>query len=230
MRFSPYRDWMPVRGETSRLCPKLSSPDAVGAGVTHTPRKSGRAIVVALFAFSAAQTLLRSASAGELTIDVEREGKFVSVKASVEVNANQRVAWEVLTDYAHLAEFIPDMKSSRVVKRDGSSVVVEQKGEFGFLFFKKDIDVTMAVSEQPPRRIDARAIAGNLKNMEASYELKASADGMQLGYTGRFVPDFFLPPLIGMPLVRRSLERRLRAMVNEIERRDGLARGQPTQQ
>lgn len=198
--------------------------------VTRTPRRPGRALAIVLCALAAALGMARFACAGELTIDVSREGEFVSVKASVEVDADMGIAWEVLTDYDHLARFIPDMKSSRVVKRDGSSVVVEQKGEFGFLFFSKDIDVTLAVSEQPPRRIDARAIAGNLKDLEASYELKGSAGGMQLGYTGRFVPDFFLPPLIGMPLVRRSLERRLRAMVDEIERRNRLVRSQQGRQ
>lgn len=186
--------------------------------------------MIALFAFATARASLHPASAGELAIDVEREGEFVSVKASVEVNAEPRIAWEVLTDYDHLAEFIPDMKSSRVVRRDGSRVVVEQKGEFGFLFFRQAIDVTMIVSEEPPRRIVAHTIAGNLKDMEASYELKPSASGIELGYTGRFVPVFFLPPLIGMPLVRRSLERRLRAMVNEIERRDTLSRRRSTPQ
>jgi hypothetical protein len=85
----------------------------------------------------------------------------------------------------------------------------------------------MAVSEQPPRRIVARAVAGNMKDMEGSYELQATEAGLKLGYSGRFVPDFFLPPLIGMPIVRRSLERRFRAMVEEIERRDALARIKP---
>jgi hypothetical protein len=35
-----------------------------------------------------------------------------------------------------------------------------------------------------------------------------------------------LPPLIGMPILRRIVERRFRAMVEEIERRDALVRGE----
>jgi len=198
--------------------------------VTRIVRRPGWALLMALLAFAVTQAAPRSASAGELKIDVARVGDFVSVEASVEVNADPRTAWEVLTDYDHLADFIPDMKSSRVLRRDPGRVVVEQKGEFGFLFFRQAIDVTMAVSEQPPRRIVARSLAGSLKDMEASYELRPSAGGLRLGYAGRFVPDFFLPPLIGMPLVRRSLERRLRSMVDEIERRYAAAPGQPTRQ
>jgi hypothetical protein len=50
---------------------------------------------------------------------------------------------------------------------------------------------------------------------------------VRLDYTGRFTPDFYLPPLIGMPIMRRIVERRFRAMVDEIERRDALARSRP---
>lgn len=162
-----------------------------------------------------------------LTIEVGRDGDFITVVASARLKADPHIAWEVLSNYDDLARFIPDMSSSRVVKRDAGGLVVEQKGELGFLFFRRAIEVTMAVSEEPQRRIDARAISGNMKDMEARYELLPSEKGLKLAYYGRFIPDFFLPPLIGIPIVRRSLERRFRAMAEEIERRDALARGEP---
>ena len=196
--------------------------------VIRTGRSARPVILIACCALLAAPCLPCSAApAHEIAIEIVREGEFVSVRASAELKANARTAWEVLTDYDHLAEFIPDLRSSRVVQRTPDGVLVEQKGEFGFLFFKQSIEVTMAVSEEPPRRIVARAVAGNMKDMEGSYELQPSEAGVRLAYSGRFVPDFFLPPLIGMPIVRRSLERRFRAMVEEIERRDALARTKP---
>ena len=167
------------------------------------------------------------AAGHELTIEVVRDGDFITVKAQAELRANPGVAWEVLTDYDHLARFIPDMYSSRVLRREAGGVVVEQKGEFGFLFLRQPIEVTMAVSEEPQQRVLARAIAGNMKDLEGLYELQPLETGIRLRYHGRFVPDFFLPPLIGMPMVRRSLERRFRAMVEEIERRDALASDKP---
>ena len=49
------------------------------------------------------------------------------------------------------------------------------------------------------------------------------AQGVRLIYQGRFIPEFSVPPLIGMPFVRRVVERRFRAMIAEIVRRDSLA-------
>jgi carbon monoxide dehydrogenase subunit G len=162
-----------------------------------------------------------------LTIEVGRDGDFITVAASADLKADLQVAWEVLSNYDDLARFIPDIRSSRVLKRDAGGLVVEQKGDFGVLFFRHAVEVTMEVSEEPQRRIVARAISGSMKDMETRYDLLPSERGVKLGYYGRFVPDFFLPPLIGLPLVRRSLERRFRAMAEEIERRAALARGEP---
>lgn len=164
-----------------------------------------------------------------LTIEVGRDGDFITVRGSADLKADVQIAWEVLSNYDDLARFIPDIRSSRVLKRDAGGLLVEQKGEFGVLFFRHAVEVTMEVSEEPPRRIVARAVSGSMKDMETRYDLLPSENGVKLGYYGRFVPDFFIPPLIGLAIVRRTLERRFRAMADEIERRDALARDKPRQ-
>jgi len=143
------------------------------------------------------------------------------------MQVDARIAWEVLSDYDRLAQFIPDMKSSRVVSRSGDRVLVEQKGEIGFFFYRQPVDVTLEVREEPQRRIVARRIDGNIRELETRYDLETSAAGVRFDYIGRFIPNFSLPPLIGMPIVRRIVERRFRAMVDEIVRRDALARSRP---
>jgi hypothetical protein len=102
---------------------------------------------------------------------------------------------------------------------------VEQKGDVGFFFYKEPVNMLLEVHEEPQTRITARGIEGNIKGLETSYDLQSSAAGVRLAYAGRFEPDFSIPPLIGMPIMNRLMERRFRAMVNEIQRRDALARG-----
>ena len=163
--------------------------------------------------------------AQEVSIRTGRDGDFITVSASALMKVDQHVAWSVLSDYDHLARFIPDMKSSRVVSRDGNSLRVEQKGDVGFFFYREPVNMLLDVHEDPPNLITARGIEGNIKGLETRYELHSSDAGVRLDYVGRFVPDFSIPPLIGMPLMNRLIERRFRAMVDEIRRRDALARG-----
>ncbi len=189
-----------------------------------TPTRFGAALFLTL---ALAPGLARAAAAEAIETRIERQGEYITVNASALMQVDARIAWEVLSDYDNLARFIPDMKSSRVVSRSGGRVRVEQKGEFGFFFYRQPVDVTLEVFEQPPHRIDARRIAGNIRELETRYELGTSDAGVRFGYSGRFIPAFSLPPLIGMPIVRRIVERRFRALVEEIARRDALARGRP---
>jgi len=172
----------------------------------------------------AAPPFAQGAAPADVSIRTGRDGDFVTVSASAVMRVDPRIAWAVLSDYDHLAEFIPDVKSSRVVSRDGHRLRVEQIGEVGFIFYRQPVTMTLDVHEEPMRRITARGVAGNVKGMESYYELHASGAEVRLDYAGRFDPDFPIPPLIGMPVLRRVIERRFRAMVEEIQRRDELAR------
>jgi len=196
-------------------------------GMFVTPTRFGAAFFFALFTLAVAPGLVRAAAAEAIETRIERQGEYITVSASAVMQVDARIAWEVLSDYDNLAQFIPDMKSSRVVSRSGDRVVVEQKGEIGFFFYRQPVDVTLEVLEQPQRRIVARRIAGNIRDLETRYELGTSDAGVRFDYSGRFIPAFSLPPLIGMPIVRRIVERRFRAMVEEIVRRDALARTRP---
>ena len=185
---------------------------------------SPRSLLATALALAAAWSASCPGEVQDVQIRTARDGDFVTVSASAVMKVDPNVAWAVLSDYDHLARFIPDMKSSRVVSREGNVVKVEQKGDVGFFFYKEPVSMLLEVREEPPTKIFARGIEGNIKGLETRYELHHSDAGTKLVYAGRFEPDFSIPPLIGMPLVTRLIERRFRAMVNEIQRRDALAR------
>ena len=79
----------------------------------------------------------------------------------------------------------------------------------------------LAVVEVPPRSVVAHAVGGNLKSMEGRYTVAVTPEGtVRLSYSGRLVPDFAVPPVIGKMVVRNVLAEQFRAMVEEIVRRD----------
>jgi len=163
--------------------------------------------------------LLATAQAAEVAVDVSRNGDVFHVEASAEFDGTVVRTWQVLTDYGRFAEFVPDLQSSRVISRDGNQAVVEQKGEARVLFFSYPIDVRLAVTEQPHERMDSRAVSGNFREMRSAYSLEAGQGRVVLRYTGRMVPDFYVPPLIGTLALRHNVEASFRALVGEIERR-----------
>jgi ribosome-associated toxin RatA of RatAB toxin-antitoxin module len=162
--------------------------------------------------------LLAPAQAAEVAVHVSRSGDTFHVEASAEFDGTVARTWQVLTDYGRLAEFVPDLQSSRVVSRDGNQVVVEQKGEARVLFFSYPIDVRLAITEYPHERVVSRAVSGNFREMRSAYSLEAGQGRVVLRYTGRMVPEFYVPPLIGTLALRHNVEASFRALVEEIER------------
>ena len=158
------------------------------------------------------------AQAAEVVVVVTRSGDALQIAASAEFEGTIARTWQVLTDYNRLAEFVPDVHYSRVIARDGNQVQVEQKGAARLLFLSFPIDVRLAITEYPHERIVSRAVSGNFREMHGTYALQAGQGRVQLRYTGRMVPDFFVPPLIGTLVLRRNIESTFAALVDEIER------------
>jgi len=73
-------------------------------------------------------------------------------------------------------------------------VRVEQKGEMGFFFYKEPVAMLLDVHEEPPTRITARGIEGNIKGLETRYELHSSAAGVRLDLRGTLHPGLFHTP------------------------------------
>ena len=180
-----------------------------------------RALLQAVCAGTLACAVALDAVAGELQFSASREGPLIKVSASVDLPVDPAIAWKVLTDYDHYADFISGLVESRVVERNAEGLVIEQKGDIGVLFFRQSAYSRMLVTELPPTAVVSRGLEGSFRDLNGRYELQPAGSGVRLTYTGSFVPDFFLPPLIGMAIVHHTLERNFSELAAEIVRRGG---------
>src|SRR5262245_50368574 len=83
---------------------------------------------------------LSLAQAADVTVRATREGDVLLIEASAEFEADAAVTWRVLTDYDRLAEFIPNLRTSRVVARTTGEITVEQKGVARLLVFSYPVE------------------------------------------------------------------------------------------
>ena len=157
-----------------------------------------------------------------ITLEAVWDGDFVSVSASADLNAEATTAWTVLTDYDHYADFVPDMKMSRIVARKPNGMIVEYTGEFRFLFFRRPMNLLLDVVLDPPRRILAHSLSGDLLDLDGTYEISELPQALHISYKARFLPGFSLPPFIGLAVVRYAMALQFTALMREIVRRSAL--------
>lgn len=159
-----------------------------------------------------------------VSVESRRRDDALEVVCRAMLQAPMELIWQTLTDYGRLAEFIPGMRSSRIIARSGAVATIEQTGEARFLFVTYPIEVTLISTERPPHVIEATLLKGNLKRLDGTYRIEAQDGGrVLLTWTG-VVEALSMPPLIGEMMMRGSIEDQFRGMVEEIERRDALRR------
>jgi ribosome-associated toxin RatA of RatAB toxin-antitoxin module len=153
--------------------------------------------------------------------DVDSQKVFV-VQASGAVLASPAAVWKILTNYERMPEFVPDLQTTRVVSRNGNEVIVEQLGTARFLFVRRDIRLVVRVTEAPISTIDIALISGDMKQYTCRWELipMPETGGTRIIYSGRLVPDFYVPGIVGSNMVRSDIERMMTAVLARLDRPD----------
>jgi ribosome-associated toxin RatA of RatAB toxin-antitoxin module len=178
---------------------------------------------------SVSGTSLAAAQPGvpKFDLNVERvndaEGdKVYQIRSSGTVEATPAAVWRILTDYNHLADYLPNLTSTRVVSRSGDRAIVEQLGTARFLFFSRTIRLLVQVNERAPDRIDIGLIEGDMKVYRASWELSpvAGATGTRVVYSATIVPKFDVPGIVGTSVVKKDVARMMAAALLRLDRQE----------
>ena len=175
-----------------------------------------RATLVAVTVFLTAFAV--ALAAAEIT--VEQHGNEILVHAQSEVDADRATIWSTLSDYDHLARFIPGMSSSRTVSRNGPEAVVEQKGSAGLGPFRQSFTVLLGVREDPNRSISASGIGGDFRGFQSRYEIvPIGSHRARIVYQATLVPGMFVTPIVGRFAIRSVIGSQFDALLEEIRRR-----------
>jgi len=169
-----------------------------------------------------AAELLRDAN-----VNAWRAEGVIHVEASFHVDVSPALAWRVMTDYEHMAQFIPTMTQSRVLSATNDRLTVLQKGVARLAWFSHDWEVEREVTLEPEVTIRSRALRGNVKRMEMESHLSPEDGGVRIRYQALTVPDFWVPPLIGPALMKSQVTEQFTALAAEMHRRATSASAPP---
>jgi len=142
------------------------------------------------------------------------------IDASGTVQAPLPVVWRILTGYDRMEEFVPDLVSCRVLSRNGNEVIIEQFGNARFLFMSRSIHLIVRATEQPMSSIDIALISGDMKHYESRWELVPVPEtgGTKILYTGRMMPNFYVPGILGTNIIRGDIERMMGAVLARLDK------------
>ncbi|PSB22697.1 cyclase [filamentous cyanobacterium CCP2] len=133
------------------------------------------------------------------------QGRQREIAAKIQIPHSIEQVWQILTDYDHLADFIPNLSKSQRIEHPQGGIRIEQVGIESLLKLKFCARVVLDMVEHFPDRLDFSMVEGDFKAFTGSWTLQpASPDGKitELSYSVSVLPPRMMP--VGM------IERRLR--------------------
>jgi len=157
-----------------------------------------------------------------IAITVSTSGEILIVDASFTVSATQHEAWDVLTDFDHMTDFLPNLQVSKIIKTAGNKMQVLQKGRASYGPLSFAFDSVREVELNPYKEIHSHVISGSVKQANGTTQLIAEGNNTRIIYHNESIPNFWLPPGIGPSFVKRETLEQFEDMRNEILRRKAV--------
>jgi ribosome-associated toxin RatA of RatAB toxin-antitoxin module len=166
--------------------------------------------------------LTASQAAVQVQTDLAEGGRR-HLSARIQLPYARDQIWVILTDYDHLADFIPGLaRSCRIPHPDGG-IRLEQVGSQSLLKLKFCARVVLDMVEQMPNRLDFQMVEGDFREFSGSWVLEPASlngrIGTELLYSIRILPPRVMPTRV----IEGRLHQNLQINLNAIrERADAL--------
>ncbi len=97
---------------------------------------------------------------------------------SVVVNVPREKFWSVVADYEKYPQFIPEMRSVRILEARGNIQKVAFEIEIAVLAFSRRVHYTLEFTNTPPEKVRWRLVESDLvKGNDGGWTLEAAGEG-----------------------------------------------------
>ena len=158
--------------------------------------------------------------AKDIVVHVKKDGATIIVDVEMVVQVPPLAAWDVLTDYDHMAQFVTNVQASKITDRKGNTLVVAQKSGTSFGLLKFSFDNVREVELVPHSEVRSKLISGDMKASAFTTRIVSNGGGGARVFNhGEFVPTMWVPPVIGTAFLEAETRRQFHELRNEMTRR-----------
>jgi carbon monoxide dehydrogenase subunit G len=158
-------------------------------------------------------------------VQVVKQGDAYVVEATILAPVPLAEAWAVLTDFDHMARFIPNLSESDIRERHGNRIEVHQKGVARFGLFKFPFDSLREIDLTPNEIVRSRQTSGATRSAQSQTIFVETGGVTRISYRAEIEPGFWMPALISRPFIEHEVREQFEAIVAEMMRRHALAAG-----
>lgn len=174
-----------------------------------------------LFAVTLMLVCARSSAADSAirSVDVTYDGETYFVDAVMFAPVAQAIAWDVLTDFEHQAQWVPNVAESKVLKREDTTMMIEQRGvaKWGGVTFPYTTE--RKVDLKPQSTIRSLQTKGSLRRVASTMMLEPEGKGTRLTYHLELAPTVLASVLLSKDFVGHEVGEQFEAIIAEMVKR-----------
>lgn len=176
--------------------------------------------IAADLAASLADSDIDPATLQDVDVQTEKlEGRQRQITAKILVPHPAEQIWQILTDYDHLSDFIPNLAKSQRIQHPGGGIRIEQVGTQCLLNFKFCARVVLDMVEQFPHQLNFQMVEGDFKQFSGSWILQPAPMGTQMGTNLQYTVLVCPPRIMPVNLIERRLSQNLAINLASIKQR-----------
>lgn len=177
------------------------------------------ALSLAVFCFCCLPAVHAASAEKDLEVSVTVEADDIHIDINMLVDAKPREVWAVLTDFDHMADFISNLSSSRVLSRAGNTLMIEQKGKTGVGPLSISFESVREMNLSPFERIRSHLVSGSMKKLEGLTKLTEESGKTRVQYHADAVSGSWLPTFAGRGFIEDETLEQFAQMRQEVMRR-----------
>lgn len=154
-----------------------------------------------------------------IKVDIKKENGRIMLSAVFSVAVPRDVVWSVMTDYEHMPDFLPQMKSSKIVQKSGPNLRITQQGVVPVMFFDFSYESTRDIELLPPDEIRSHSVGGNTGPTRAVTHLQVRDQSTLVSYSATWTPASSMLASFGLDIMREQVSLQFSAMQQEMLRR-----------
>ncbi len=155
----------------------------------------------------------------DIEVKVKIAGENVIVDLTLVVPATRQEVWAVLTDFEHMADFVSNLKESKVVSVSGDTLKIFQRGSAMYGPISFPFESTREIRLTPFDKIQSHMISGNMRKMEGTTQLVDEGGQTRIIYHTDTIQEVWIPPVAGKIFIEHEIREQFHEMRNEIIKR-----------
>ena len=152
-------------------------------------------------------------------VDVNYDNSTYVLKAVMFAPVPPATALAVLTDFPNMARFVPNVKSSRIVKGTDKDLTIEQSGTAKLAGLSFPYTSVREIVMTSPNTIRSTQIDGSMKSQVSTMTVLPEGAGTRMQYELHVVPSFITSTVMTPELLKSDIREEFTAFIDEMMRR-----------